>query len=94
MECTITYTAIILGQELDIEFTADCCMDNTGIGSYEYMGFNGYDKGYEYADLNSAVSWDESLYDTWQNAEIKKLSESNNVINQILKTYEYEKSNY
>jgi hypothetical protein len=91
MECTIKYYAIVLGQELEIEYTADCYMENSGIGSYEYMGYCGYDEGQDYPEFNSAIKWDESLYDTWQNAEIKKISQSEDVINGILNKYQNEK---
>lgn len=91
MECTITYTAIILGQELSIDFTAECYMANDSIGDYEYMGFRGRHTGNDYAELDSDITWEESLYDTWQNAEIKKLAESEEVINEILNQYEDER---
>lgn len=86
--------AIVLGQELEIEYTAHCYMENSGIGSYEYMGCGGYHKGYDYPELNSDIKWDERLYDTWQNFEIKKISQSDDVINKILKVYQNEKRSY
>jgi hypothetical protein len=55
------------------------------------MGCRGYDEGQDYPEFNSAIKWDESLYDTWQNAEIKKISQSEDVINGILNKYQNEK---
>ena len=86
MKVTILHTATILDDDIDIEFTAECTTRNDGIGGYEYMGFRGYDEGRDY-EVVEDVRWDESLFDTWQNAEIKKLSKSTEVEKAIIKQY-------
>jgi len=86
MNISILYTATILDDDIDIEFTAECTTRNDGIGGYEYMGCRGYDEGRDY-EVVEDVRWDESLFDTWQNAEIKKLSKSTEVEDEIIEEY-------
>lgn len=86
MRVTILHTATVMDDDIDIEFTAECTTRNDGIGGYEYMGCRGYDEGRNY-EVVEDVRWDESLFDTWQNAEIKKLSNSPQVEKAIIKQY-------
>jgi hypothetical protein len=84
IQTTIKQTINVLGIDLDIDFDINYSIENSGIGGYEYMGFSGYDKGYDYPDIQT-VSWDESLYDTWQNTEIKRLSKTSDFDESIYK---------
>lgn len=84
---TITHTINVLGIDLDIDFDISYSIENSGIGGYEYMGFSGYDKGHDYPDIQE-VTWDESLFDTWQNAEIKKQTQKESFIINIEKNIE------
>jgi hypothetical protein len=79
MTTTINQTLNILGQEMDIEFKVSFYVDNDGIGSYEYWGSREYHTGCDHPVIED-MTWDESLFDTWQNAEIKRLSETENLI--------------
>lgn len=84
MDTTITQTLNILGEELEIDFLVFFHVENDGIGSYEYGGSSGYDGGYDYPMVDG-VEWDDSLYETWQNAEIKKQTNTTEFDNQITK---------
>lgn len=84
METTIMQTLNVLGEELEIEFDVDYCMENDGIGDYEYWGAKGHDSGSDYPVVEE-VKWDESLFDTWQNAEIKKQTQKESFIINIEK---------
>jgi hypothetical protein len=86
MKVTILHTATVMDDDIDVEFTAECTTRNDGIGGYEYMGFRGYDEGRDYEVVDN-VRWDESLFDTWQNQEIKKLSKSTEVEDAIIEEY-------
>lgn len=79
MTTTINQTLNILGQEMDIEFKVSFYVDNDGIGCYEYWGSREYHTGCDHPVIED-MTWDESLFDTWQNAEIKRLSETENLI--------------
>jgi hypothetical protein len=84
METTIMQTVNVLGEELEIEFDVDYYIENDGIGDYEYWGAKGHDAGSDYPIVEE-VKWDESLYETWQNAEIKKQTESDSFTDSIEK---------
>jgi hypothetical protein len=84
IQTTIKQTVNVLGIDLDIDFDINYSIENSGIGVYEYMGFRGYDKGYDYPDIQT-VSWDESLYEPWQNAEIRRLSKTSDFDESIYK---------
>ena len=82
MTTTINQTLNILGQEMDIEFKVSFYVDNDGIGGYEYWGSREHHTGSDHPVIEN-MTWDESLFDTWQNAEIKRLSETENLILQL-----------
>jgi hypothetical protein len=54
--------------KVDFELTKE----NSGIGSYEYFGFRGYDSGSDYYECDG-YSWDESLYSPKQNKAIERV---------------------
>jgi hypothetical protein len=76
---TIPHTVNVLGQSLDIDFQVSYYVDNDSIGCYEYWGSQEHHSGSDYPVIED-MTWDESLFDTWQNAEIKRLSETENLI--------------
>jgi hypothetical protein len=61
---------------LNVEFYGDASVENDGIGSYEYWGFKGYDKGHNYFIVEN-ITWDKSKYTEQQNQEINKYLENN-----------------
>jgi hypothetical protein len=87
METTIIQTLNILGEELDVEFDVGYYIDNDGIGDYEYWGAKGNDAGSDYPVVEE-IKWDESLYETWQNAEIKNKTKAETFIDNITKKIE------
>ena len=54
-----------------VKITGYLTSENSGIGSYEYCGIKGYDKGIDYLELED-VKWDEALYTKKQNEKIMK----------------------
>jgi hypothetical protein len=84
MDCTITHTLNILGEQLEIDFQVYFYIENDGIGSYEYGGCSGYDSGSNYPVVEG-VEWDVDLFDTYQNAEIKRQTNTTEFDNQITK---------
>lgn len=59
----------------DVEFTFSLYMESTGIGSYEYQGFRGYDHGVDYFEIED-YEWNESLYTHESNDLIKAFTQS------------------
>ncbi len=50
--------------------------ENSGIGGYEFWGFQGYDKGEDYWDIDD-INWDKSKYTDIENKFIAKYLEDN-----------------
>ncbi len=59
------------GEELEVEFMAECRMENDGIGAYEYWGQKCFDSGTDYAELDSDITWDKTKYTEEQNKLIE-----------------------
>lgn len=51
-------------------FTGNAYWDNNGIGSYEYGGVRGYDKGQDYVTMDEDATWDRENFTDSQNATI------------------------
>ena len=69
---------------INVDFDANFYAESTGIGSYEYWGFKGYDKGQDYYSCDD-VRWNKSLYTEEQNAIIQKhLDENHEHIEKLL----------
>lgn len=64
-------------EPLVVEFIADISVENDGIGSYEYWGFKGYDKGVDYPVVDT-IYWNKE----------KHTEEENKIINEYFKEYE------
>ena len=69
MEIEIYRTLELNGEEKDIEFFCNYEIRNDGIGSYEFWGSRGYDKGVDYLELN-VVNWNTALYSENENKSI------------------------
>jgi hypothetical protein len=87
MDCIITQTLNILGEELEIDFQVNFYIENDGIGGHEYGGCRGYHVGSDYPVVDG-VEWDVDLFDTYQNAEIKKQTDLESFIINIEKNIE------
>lgn len=74
---------------MEIDFDANFYSENSGIGSYEYAGMRGCDKGHDYTSCDD-VRWDKSLYTEEQNAIIQKWYDENSekLENFLIKNYE------
>ena len=69
---------------MNVDFDANFYPESTGIGSYEYAGIKGYDKGQDYFSCDD-VRWNRSLYTEEQNAIIQKhLDENHEKIENLL----------
>jgi hypothetical protein len=69
---------------INVDFKANFYPESTGIGSYEYAGIRGYDKGQDYFSCDD-VRWNKSLYTEQQNAIIQKhLDENHEHIEKLL----------
>jgi hypothetical protein len=62
--------------EIYVEFYGNASMENDGIGSYEYWGIKGYDKGQDYWMVEE-ITWDKEKYTEEQNKIIEKYLEDN-----------------
>jgi hypothetical protein len=78
---------------IDVDFDANFYAESTGIGSYEYWGFKGYDKGENYFSCDD-VRWDKSLYTEEQNAIIQKHLDENHEKIENLLIENYSKADY
>lgn len=57
---------------LQVYFEADVCIENDGIGCYEFWGYKGFDRGHNYVTLDGDPVWDERLYTDAENRIIKE----------------------
>ena len=58
-----------IGEVIFFADLSDFSIANDGIGSYEYFGAKGYDRGSDYLHLEK-IDWDNSLYSDVQNSLI------------------------
>jgi hypothetical protein len=56
-------------EDFAVDFTCEIGSENDGIGSYEYWGFKGYDRGETYLTLED-ITWNKTLYTDEQNVFI------------------------
>jgi hypothetical protein len=53
-------------------FSARIIIENDGIGSYEYAGIRGYDKGQDYPAIQDDPTWDRENFTDIQNVTISE----------------------
>lgn len=70
------YELYIEEHDLEVVLDCSCTTENDGIGSYEYWGSKGYDKGVDYLICEN-MTWDKSLYTEEQNAIIDQYIDAN-----------------
>lgn len=72
-------------------FSGNPYWDNNGIGSYEYAGIRGYDKGQQFVNMDDDPTWDRENFTDLQNAAIatwfKEQHNAENVVAQICEQY-------
>jgi hypothetical protein len=71
------------------DFSCDIRMENDGIGSYEYAGIRGYDRGQDYPEPQDEITWDQENFTDKQNEFIKSWLEKNDgkVTDKLCKKY-------
>lgn len=70
-----TYYIETKDDRLEVDFFGEVTMQENGIGSYEYWGFN-----YYHSDIRPTCeefTWDKGLYTGEQNDEIEKFAQDN-----------------
>lgn len=80
---------------LEVEVTANVHVENDGIGSYEFWGYKGYDKGVNYIVVDELI-YDKSEYTPEQQQLIDKYFEDNweELTELFDEIQEYERDNY
>ena len=59
------------------DFCAKVVTENNGVGSYEYAGIRGHDKGQDYITIEDDISWDRENFTDTQNATISAWFQNN-----------------
>ena len=79
---------------LDVEFECGITLENSGIGSYEYWGFKGYDAGVDYA-ICEEIEWDVTNFTEDQNEYIQQWLDKNweDLEKEAVERYWYEYNN-
>jgi hypothetical protein len=63
----ITEEIEINGELIEVEFSADCHVENNGIGAYNYWGVKCFDAGTNSVELDDDIEWDKEKYTDEQN---------------------------
>lgn len=73
---TITKSVEFDDEEKDVEFNIEYEIENSGIGSYDFWGSIGYDRGYDYPVIND-VTYDKDSYSTEEQKIIDEFIDNN-----------------
>ena len=84
----IKYEIEINEEIIEVEFESFPEKLCDGIGSYEFWGTKGFDKGRSYISIeNSEPTWNKSLYSAVQNIIIEKVSKSKDLSDCFIEQY-------
>lgn len=83
---SIIYPVDINEETFSVRLTADCEIDNDGIGAYEYWGAKCNDVGEDFVDVKN-IRWDHDLYTLQENECIRRATDNCEVYDKFEDAY-------